>query len=78
MQLPGVPERIAHAARSSLAAAAGIGGPARTQAKIAFVAGMHDALLAAAGVALLAAIAVALLLRRRSGTDSVQRVQDVS
>ncbi|WP_329560997.1 MFS transporter [Kitasatospora sp. NBC_01266] len=63
LQLPGAPEHLVRAARSSLAAAAAAGQPILGQARTAFVTGMHDALLGGAAVALLAALAVGLLLR---------------
>ncbi|MFG2307299.1 MFS transporter [Streptomyces sp. NPDC048566] len=63
LSLPGLPDRVAEAARSSLAAAHTVGGPVADRATTAFVDGMHVALLGAAGAALLAAVAVAVLLR---------------
>ncbi|MER7754130.1 MFS transporter [Kitasatospora sp. NPDC097643] len=64
LQLPGLPEHAARAARSSLGAATAMGGPAVEHARAAFVLGMHDALLVGSAAALLAAVAVAVLLRR--------------
>lgn len=64
LDVTGLPPQLAEAARSSLAAAARIGGPVGEHARTAFVDGMHLTLLAAAGVTALAAAAVALLLRR--------------
>ncbi|MER5878729.1 MFS transporter [Streptomyces sp. NPDC001910] len=63
MSLPGLPDHVADAARSSLAAAHAIGGPVSDHATTAFVDGMHVALLGAAAAAVLAAVTVALLLR---------------
>ncbi|BBA98016.1 putative transmembrane efflux protein [Actinacidiphila reveromycinica] len=64
LHLPaGLPPAAARAARSSLAGASAAGGPAAGQARHAFVAGVHQTLLAGAGVALLAALVVTLLLR---------------
>ncbi|MFJ2959405.1 MFS transporter [Streptomyces sp. NPDC087270] len=64
LHLPaGLPPRAADAARSSLAGASGVGGPVADGARHAFVDGIHQTLLAGAGVALLAAVVVALLLR---------------
>lgn len=63
LSLPGLPDRVAEAARSSLAAAHAVGGPVSGRATTAFVDGMHLALLGAAAAAALAAVAVALLLR---------------
>jgi EmrB/QacA subfamily drug resistance transporter len=68
LPLPGMPPQAAEAARSSLAAATAIGGPVVARAQSAFAAGLHAALLGAAGVAVAAAVAVALLLRRADGT----------
>ncbi|MGF1432215.1 MFS transporter [Kitasatospora sp. LaBMicrA B282] len=67
LRLPGAPEHVVQAARSSLGAAAALGGPALDAARTAFVAGMHDALLGGAAVVLLAALAVGALLRRSAG-----------
>ncbi|MFD0277679.1 MFS transporter [Kitasatospora sp. NPDC127111] len=64
LDVTGLPPRAAEAARSSLAAAARIGGPVGEHARTAFVDGMRLTLLTGAGVAALAAVAVALLLRR--------------
>ncbi|MER5654544.1 MFS transporter [Streptomyces sp. NPDC002131] len=63
LSLPGLPDHVADAARSSLAAAHAIGGPVSDHATTAFVDGMHVALLGAAAAAVLAAVTVALLLR---------------
>ncbi|MFG2451974.1 MFS transporter [Streptomyces sp. NPDC048512] len=63
LSLPGLPDHVADAARSSLAAAHAIGGPVSGHATTAFVDGMHVALLGAAAAAVLAAVTVALLLR---------------
>ncbi|MFG3168975.1 MFS transporter [Streptomyces sp. NPDC048200] len=63
LSLPGLPDHVADAARSSLAAAHAIGGPVSDHATTAFVDGMHVALLGAAVAAVLAAVTVALLLR---------------
>jgi hypothetical protein len=62
-----MPTAAADAARSSLAVAAGMGGPVRTQAQSAFLDGMHAALLGAGAAALFGALVVAVLLRRRKG-----------
>ncbi|MFE0461647.1 MFS transporter [Kitasatospora sp. NPDC058965] len=64
LTLPGFPARVTEAARSSLGAAAGMGGPVLEHARTAFVAGLQDALLGGAAVVLAAAVGVALLLRR--------------
>ncbi|MFG2436678.1 MFS transporter [Streptomyces sp. NPDC048508] len=63
LSLPGLPDHVADAARSSLAAAHAIGGPVSDHATTAFVDGMHVALLGAAAAAVLAAVTVTLLLR---------------
>jgi Na+/melibiose symporter-like transporter len=60
LHLPGA---LGVQARESFAVAAQAGGAAATQARAAFVDGMHVALLVGAGSALVAALAVALLLR---------------
>ncbi|WP_051836466.1 MFS transporter [Streptomyces sp. NRRL WC-3742] len=62
--LPDMPAHAADAARSSLGAAAAMGGPVLAHARTAFVAGLQEALLGGAAAVLLAAVAVALLLRR--------------
>ncbi|MGV9263133.1 MFS transporter [Kitasatospora sp. NPDC003701] len=64
LDVTGLPPQLADAARSSLAAAAQIGGPVAEHARAAFVDGMHLTLFTGAGAAALAAVAVALLLRR--------------
>ncbi|MFB7620057.1 MFS transporter [Kitasatospora sp. NPDC056181] len=64
LDVTGLPPQLADAARSSLAAAARIGGPVGEHARTAFVDGMHLTLLTGAGVAALAGVVVALLLRR--------------
>jgi EmrB/QacA subfamily drug resistance transporter len=64
LQLPGLPAHALQAARSSLGAAAAMGGPVLDHARTAFTAGMQDALLGGAAALALAALAVALLLRR--------------
>lgn len=63
LHLGHVPESVAQAARTSLAAAHAIGGPVTEQARAAFIDGMHTALLGGAVAAALAAIAVATLTR---------------
>ncbi|MFI9273215.1 MFS transporter [Kitasatospora sp. NPDC052896] len=63
LHLAHVPQPVAQAARSSLAAAHAIGGPVAEQARGAFTDGMHTALLGAAAAAALAAVAVATLMR---------------
>ncbi|GGW13371.1 MFS transporter [Streptomyces capoamus] len=63
LDLAHVPQPVAQAARSSLAAAHAIGGPVAEQARGAFIDGMHLALLGGATAAALAAVAVATLLR---------------
>ncbi|MFG3409430.1 MFS transporter [Streptomyces sp. NPDC048142] len=62
LHLPGLPENLEGAARSSIAAAATIGGPVLDQARTAFMTGMEDALLVGTGAALFAALAIAFLL----------------
>jgi hypothetical protein len=66
LPLPGVPVTTADAARSSLAAAASLGGQVRVQAQHAFLDGMHAALLTGTAAALLGALVVSVLLRRRT------------
>ncbi|MER6425368.1 MFS transporter [Streptomyces sp. NPDC001137] len=75
----GLPTPIAHAARSSLAAANHIGhttgNPALIErARDAFASGMHLALVSGAATTLLAAVVVTLLLRRngKPGTTAVE------
>jgi MFS family permease len=71
LTVTGVPAAVLGRARDSLAVASRIGGPVSAQASIAFIDGIHIALLIAAGTAVLAALAVAALLPRRpiiSGT----------
>ncbi|MEY9946640.1 EmrB/QacA subfamily drug resistance transporter [Kitasatospora sp. GAS1066B] len=71
LRLPGTPERVVQAAKSSLATAAAMGGPVLDRARTAFVAGMHDALLGGVAAALLAALAAGLLLRRTAPATGV-------
>lgn len=66
LTVPGAPPQVTEAARSSLGAAAGIGGPVFDHARTAFVAGLREALLGGSAVVLAAALAVALLLGRRA------------
>lgn len=61
----GLPPAVVEQARSSLGLATHIGGPVATQAQAAFTAGMHNALLWAAGLLALTAVAVAALLAGR-------------
>jgi EmrB/QacA subfamily drug resistance transporter len=63
LHLTGVPTAVADKARDSFAVAVHLGGPVGDQARTAFVAGMHVALLGAAAAALAAAVTVAVLLR---------------
>jgi EmrB/QacA subfamily drug resistance transporter len=70
LQLPGLPVLIVDRARSSLAVAAHIGGSTAARANLAFVSGLHLALICAAVTAAAAIIPVAVLLaprRARSG-----------
>lgn len=69
LHLAGLPAAQAAAARSSVAVAARLGGPAAVQARAAFADGMHLALLIAAGIAVAAAIAVTVLLRHDDRHD---------
>ena len=63
LHLTHLPAAEADSARSSVAVAAHLGGVDAAQAHNAFAAGMHLALLIAAGIAIAAAIAVGTLLR---------------
>jgi EmrB/QacA subfamily drug resistance transporter len=63
--LASMPAPLAEKVRQSVAVAAHLGGPAAAQAKLAFVAGLHTALLCAAGAAILAAVGVAIFLAPR-------------
>jgi EmrB/QacA subfamily drug resistance transporter len=63
--LGSMPAPLAEKVRQSVAVAANLGGPAAAQAKLAFVAGLHTALLCAAGAAILAAVGVAIFLAPR-------------
>jgi EmrB/QacA subfamily drug resistance transporter len=65
LHLTGLPAPLAHKARGSFAMAAQLGNSVATQARHAFVDGIHGALLIGAGSALLAAVAVGLLLSAR-------------
>jgi len=60
--LAGLPAAQAGRARASVAVATHLGGAVAAQAQHAFAAGMHLALLAAAGIVLAAALAVVTLL----------------
>jgi EmrB/QacA subfamily drug resistance transporter len=62
LHLGSVPAPLAEKARQSVALAAHIGGPVAARADLAFVAGLHAALLYAAAAAVLAAFGVAILL----------------
>jgi hypothetical protein len=64
LSLPGLPAPAVQAARSSLGAAAAMGGPVLDHARTAFVAGLQNALLGGSAVVLAAALGVAVLLRR--------------
>ncbi|WP_435176729.1 MFS transporter [Actinacidiphila sp. bgisy145] len=66
---PDLPPRAAGAARSSLAGASLLGDPVAAHARHAFVAALHQTLLAGAGVCLLAALTVAVLLRGAPAPD---------
>jgi hypothetical protein len=73
LTVTGVPAAVLDKARDSLAVASRIGGPVSAEAGSAFIAGLHVALLLAAGTVLLAALAVAALPPRPrivTGTDS--------
>ncbi len=59
----GLPEPVAEKARISIAVASRMGEPVAVKAQVAFVDGLHSALLFAAGIALVAAVSVAFLLR---------------
>jgi MFS family permease len=81
----GLPAPVAHAARSSLAAANHIGqatgNPALIErARDAFASGMHLALVSGAATTLLAAVVVTLLLRRngKPGTTAVETQTDAA
>ncbi len=65
LQLPGLPIMIVDRARSSLAVAAHIGGSTAARANLAFVSGLHLALICAAVTAAGAIIPVAVLLAPR-------------
>jgi EmrB/QacA subfamily drug resistance transporter len=73
-----VSPQIADKARGSFAVALHIGGPVGSAAQSAFVAGLHDALLAAALVAFAGATVVSVLLRaRQQRTPATQAVATV-
>jgi EmrB/QacA subfamily drug resistance transporter len=63
--LGSMPVPLAEKVRQSVAVAAHVGGPVAAEAKLAFVAGLHTALLCAAGAAIIAAAGVAILLAPR-------------
>lgn len=65
LDLIGVPDPLAQAARASLAGATAVGGPVLNRAETAFTAGLHNALLGASAATAAAAVVVAVLLRRR-------------
>ncbi|MFE9256822.1 MFS transporter [Streptomyces sp. NPDC006879] len=77
LQLPGLPEQLEEAARSSIAVAASMGGPTLDRARTAFVAGMQDTLLAGSCTALLATVLVALLLRSAGNTRLAAKARAV-
>ena len=69
--LGSMPAPLAEKVRQSVALAAHLGGPAAAQAKLAFVAGLHTALLCAAGAAILAAVGVAIFLAPRHDREKL-------
>ena len=70
LDLAHLPAAQAGPARSSVAAAARMGGIVTEQAQTAFTDGMHLALLIAAGIVAAAAIAVAALMRQSAPAES--------
>ena len=64
--------------RGSFAVAAHLGGQAAAEARVAFVDGIHVALLVGAGAAFVAAVAVALLLRSPASAPAVSVREPVS
>jgi EmrB/QacA subfamily drug resistance transporter len=74
LHLLGLPTGIVDQARSSLAVAAHIGGSTATRANLAFVSGLHLALLCAAVTAAAAIIPVAVLLTPRRARAAARRV----
>jgi hypothetical protein len=62
LRLPGAPPALVRRAQSSLGVAQTLGGHVAAQAHLAFVSGLHLALLCAGGVAMLATVAVAIAL----------------
>jgi EmrB/QacA subfamily drug resistance transporter len=71
LQLPGAPAPILDQARSSFAIAIHAGGATGTQARNAFVDGIHTGLLYAAGAAIIAAVSVATLLKSEVRTGQL-------
>ena len=70
LRLPATdPAGIAAHARTSLGAAASLGGPVLQQSRTAFVDGKHAVLLDAAAATVVKAAAMLLLLRRRGATS---------
>jgi hypothetical protein len=63
LHIPGAPAALVGRARASFAVAIHAGGSTGTDARAAFVNGIHTGLLYAAGAAVLAAISVATLLK---------------
>jgi EmrB/QacA subfamily drug resistance transporter len=66
LRLPGAPAPVLAQARASFAVAIHAGGSTGSDAREAFVSGIHTGLLDAAGAALLAAISITILLRHRA------------
>ncbi|MFK0230828.1 MFS transporter [Streptomyces sp. NPDC090303] len=70
LDVAGLPSPVAEVARSSIAAAAGVGDPALTErAQDAFVSGLQSAFVTGAAASALGAIAVFILLGRRAGRE---------
>ncbi|MFF0598913.1 hypothetical protein ACFYV3_37115, partial [Streptomyces antibioticus] len=83
LDVEGLPEPVAEAARSSLAAADVVGTKTGNtalidQARDAFASGLHLALLTGAGAAVIAAVCVALLLRRPNRSAGPARESTLS
>jgi EmrB/QacA subfamily drug resistance transporter len=76
LHLGSVPAPLAEKARQSVALASHIGGPVAARADVAFVAGLHAALLCGAVAAVLAAIGVAILLAPSREPERAAASQD--
>jgi EmrB/QacA subfamily drug resistance transporter len=72
LNLPGAPAPLVNEARASFAIAIHAGGSTGTEARNAFVNGIHAGLLYASGAAILAALCVAILLKKEIPSEPIE------